>query len=130
MNTPLISPDHSWAIWTVLLGAAAFGLRMENTRVGRKLSGAILTMAFTFVLSNVGIIPSEGVVAYDVVWSYLVPLAIPLLLFRADLRRIIREAGPTLLAFALGAVGTVIGTIVLALFLPLVKMIESVSGGG
>ena len=41
--------------------------------------------------------------SYDVVWSYLVPLAIPLLLLRADLRRILREAGPTLLAFAVGA---------------------------
>nr|MEE4267674.1 DUF819 family protein [Candidatus Krumholzibacteria bacterium] len=112
MSIPLISPDQSWAIWTVLLGAAAFGLRLENTRLGRKLSGAILTMGLTFALSNLGVIPSEGVPAYDVVWGYLVPLAIPLLLFRADLRRIIREAGPTLLAFSMGAVGTVLGTIV------------------
>ena len=37
---------------------------------------------------------------YDVTWTYLVPLAIPLLLLRADLRRILREAGPTLVAFA------------------------------
>ena len=57
-------------------------------------------MGFTFVLSNLGVIPADGVPAYDVVWAYLVPLAIPLLLFRADLRRILREAGPTLLAFA------------------------------
>ena len=85
MNLPLISADQSWAIWAVLLAAAAFGLRLENTKVGRKLSGAILTMGFTFVLSNLGVIPAEGVVAYDVVWGYLVPLAIPLLLFRADM---------------------------------------------
>ena len=31
-------------------------------------------------------LPADGVPAYDVVWSYLVPLAIPLLLLRADLR--------------------------------------------
>jgi len=103
--------DQNWAVWAVLLAAAAFGFRVENTKVGRKLSGAILTMAATFVLSNAGVIPAEGVPAYDVVWSYLVPLAIPLLLFRADLRRILREAGPTLLAFVVGAVGTVLGTV-------------------
>ena len=37
-------------------------------------------------------------------------MAIPLLLFKADLRKIIKEAGPTLIAFAFGAVGTVLGT--------------------
>ena len=119
MNPPLIAPDQTWAVWAVLLAAAAFGFRAENTKVGRKLSGAILTMGFTFVLSNLGVIPADGVPAYDVVWGYLVPLAIPLLLFRADLRRILREAGPTLLAFAIGGVGTVIGTIVAFHVVPL-----------
>ena len=115
----MITADQSWAIWTVLLAAAAFGFRLENTKLGRKLSGAILTMGFTFILSNFGVIPSEGVPAYDLVWSYLVPLAIPLLLFRADLRRIIREAGPTLAAFGVGAVGTIIGTLVAFNVIPL-----------
>ncbi|MEN8007359.1 MAG: DUF819 family protein [Candidatus Krumholzibacteriota bacterium] len=119
MSTPLIAPDQNWAIWAVLLGAAAFGFRAENTKAGRKLSGAILTMGFTFVLSNLGVIPADKVPAYDVVWGYLVPLAIPLLLFRADLRRILREAGPTLLAFMIGGVGTVIGTIVAYNVVPL-----------
>lgn len=119
MNTPLIAPDQTWAVWAVLLGAAAFGFRVENSKVGRKLSGAILTMGCTFVLSNLGVIPADGVPAYDVVWGYLVPLAIPLLLFRADLRRILREAGPTLLAFVIGGIGTVIGTIVAFNVVPL-----------
>jgi len=119
VNGTLITVDQSWAIWAVLLGAAAFGLKAEHTRIGRKLSGAILTMGATFVLSNLRIIPSEGVPAYDVVWGYLVPLAIPLLLLRADLRRILREAGPTLLAFVAGAVGTVIGTVIAFNVVPL-----------
>jgi uncharacterized membrane protein len=115
----LIPADSPWAIWAVLLTAAAFGFQVENTRVGRRLSGAILTMGFTFVLSNVGVIPADGVAAYDVVWGKLVPLAIPLLLLRADLRRILREAGTTLLAFGIGAVGTVLGTIVAFNVVPL-----------
>ena len=118
-NFLLIKPDQTWAIWTVLLGAAAFGFLAENSRWGRKLSGAILTMGATFVLSNLGVIPADGVPAYDVVWGYLVPLAIPLLLFRADLRRILREAGPTLLAFVIGGIGTIIGTIVAFHVVPL-----------
>lgn len=119
MLATLIPADSPWALWAVLLAAAAFGLHVENTRVGRRLSGAILTMGFTFVLSNLGVIPADGVPAYDVVWGRLVPLAIPLLLLRADLRRILREAGPTLAAFALGAIGTVLGTIVAFGLVPL-----------
>jgi len=115
----LIAPDQSWAIWAVLLGAAAFGFRAENSKIGRKLSGAILTMGATFLLSNLGVIPADKVPAYDIVWGYLVPLAIPLLLFRADLRRILREAGPTLIAFVLGAIGTIIGTVIAFQIIPL-----------
>ncbi|MCP4605523.1 MAG: DUF819 family protein [Proteobacteria bacterium] len=118
MNT-LISPDQTWAVWTVLLGAAAFGLWAEHTRLGKKISGAVMTMAATFVLSNARVIPADGVPAYGVVWSYLVPLAIPLLLLRADLRRILREAGPTLIAFIIGGIGTVLGTIVAYYTIPL-----------
>lgn len=57
--------------------------------------------------------------AYDVVWSYLVPLAIPLLLFKANLLRILREAGPTLLGYGVGAIGTILGTVIAYLTLPL-----------
>jgi uncharacterized membrane protein len=105
----LISPDQTWALWAVLLSAGAFGLWAERTRWGSRLSGAVVAIGTTFVLSNLRIIPAESPV-YGVVWSYLVPLAIPLLLFKADMRRIVREAGPTLVAFLAGAVGTVLGT--------------------
>ncbi len=119
MTLPLIAADQHWFIWTVLLAAAAFGYWAERTRVGRKLSGCVITMGVTFALSNLGVIPAADVPAYDVVWGWLVPLAVPLLLLRADLRRILREAGPTLLAFLVGAVGTVIGTVIAYQVVPL-----------
>ncbi len=114
----MISPDDHWALWAVLLSAGAFGLAAERTGWGARLSGAVIAIATTFALSNLGLIPSSAP-AYDVVWSYLVPLAIPLLLFDADLRRILREAGPTLAAFAAGGVGTVLGTAVAFRLVPL-----------
>jgi uncharacterized membrane protein len=116
----LIGLEGHWALWTVLCGAAAFGLWAERTRWGSRLSGAVVAIATTLVLSNLGLIPSDpDTPAYAVTWSYLVPLAIPLLLFAADLRRILREAGPTLLAFGAGAVGTVPGTVVAFHLVPL-----------
>jgi len=114
----LISADQTWALWAVLLSAGAFGLWAEKTSWGSKLSGAVIAIGTTFVLSNLRVIPSAAP-TYDVVWGYLVPLAIPLLLFKADLKRILRESGPTLLAFAAGAVGTVAGTWIAFQLVPL-----------
>ena len=114
----LISPDHHWAIWTVLLAAAAFGVWAERTRWGARLSGAVLAIGFTFVLSNLRVIPVDAP-AYNVVWSYFVPLAIPLLLLKADMKRVLRESGPTLFAFLAGAVGTVLGTLIAFKVIPL-----------
>ncbi|MDX1388682.1 MAG: DUF819 family protein, partial [Acidobacteriota bacterium] len=85
----LIAPDQHWAIWVVLLAAASFGLWADRTQWGARISGAVTTILVTFALSNLGVIPAQAP-AYDVVWAYLVPLAIPLLLFRADLGRIVK----------------------------------------
>ncbi len=41
----------------------------------------------------------------------LVPLAIPLLLFKADLRKIFRESGPVMLTFAIASAATVVGAV-------------------
>jgi uncharacterized membrane protein len=114
----IISAENHWALWTVLLGAAVFGVWAERTRWGQRVSGAVLTIGVTFALSNLRVIPITAP-AYDVVWSYFVPLAIPLLLLNADMRKILREAGPTLLGFVAGAVGTVIGTLVAFHAIPL-----------
>ena len=110
-DSTLISSDQHWLLWAILFIAAGFGLWAEKTKWGSKVSAVVITILATFILSNFSIIPTSAA-SYDIVWAYLVPIAIPLLLFKADLRRIIKEAGPTLIAFAFGAVGTVLGTII------------------
>jgi len=62
------------------------------------------------VLSNTRIMPPESP-AYDFVGDWLVPLAIPLLLFRANLREIVRVARRMFLVFHISSVGTLIGTL-------------------
>lgn len=114
----LISVDQNWLLWAILLSVAAFGLWAEKTKWGSKLSAVVISILGTFVLSNLSIIPSSAP-AYDMVWAYLVPLAIPLLLFKANLKRIIKEAGPTLLAFIFGGIGTAIGTFIAFMLIPL-----------
>lgn len=115
----IITPDQHWMLWASLIFAASFGIWAEqNTQWGSKLSAVVISILFTFLLSNFSIIPTSAP-TYDIVWSYLVPLAVPLLLFKANLRRIIKEAGPTLIAFAIGSVGTVVGTILAFKTIPL-----------
>ncbi len=116
----LIAESQHWVLWAVLFICAAFGLWAEKTKWGSKLSAVVVTILAAFILSNLSIIPSSAP-SYDVVWSYLVPLAIPLLLFKANLKKIFKEAGPTLLAFVFGGIGTVLGTVLSYNLIPLGK---------
>jgi len=93
------------------MAAAAFGVWSERTRVGQYLSGPVVTMLVTLVLSNVGIIPTTSSV-YDTIWAYLVPVGIALLLFQANMLRLIRDSGKLLGVFACATIATVIGSVV------------------
>ena len=115
MNTLL---RDTWALWAFLFGSAAFGLWIERTPWGVRLPGAAFTLAVAFLLSNFGVIPAAAP-AYTTVWLYLVPLAVPLLLFNANVRRIPRDAGPILMVFGIGVLGTVVGTVVAFYIVPL-----------
>jgi len=110
-SEPLINAANNWGLWAILFIVAAFSLWAEKTKFGSKISAVVIAIACAFILSNLSIIPTDAP-AYNIVWSYLVPLAIPLLLFKANLRKIIKEAGPTLIAFFFGAIGTIVGTFI------------------
>ncbi len=111
MTFPLIGPEQDFALWSILIALAGFGFWCERFPWGRKYSGVMLLITAAIVLANLRIIPTSAP-AYDVIWHYLVPIAIPLLLFEADLKRIVRESGPTLIAFIIGSVAVVAGAII------------------
>jgi uncharacterized membrane protein len=50
---------------------------------------------------------------------FLIPLAVPLLLFDSDLRRVINDTGTMLAAFGVGAFATVVGTLIAFPIFPL-----------
>jgi len=109
--TPLISPDDTWTLWAIILvGVAAAIFLEQNYRWAAKTSGPVLALVGAMVLSNFKITPTESSV-YDVVGDYLVPIAIPLLLMRADVRRILRTAGSTFVAFHVSVLGTLVGAL-------------------
>lgn len=118
MGGSLISADNIFGLLTVFLGLAAFGFWSENTRLGRLLSGVIMVIVAGLLLSNFRIVPFASPF-YDAVWTYAVSLAIPLLLFRANLRKILPELGHLLISFVLAVIGTVAGVIVGFALVPL-----------
>ncbi|WP_026699575.1 DUF819 family protein [Salibacterium aidingense] len=112
MDTSLISSDNTWALWAFLTGWAAISIYLEQKYAwASKVSGAIIALIGAMALSNLSIIPLESG-AYDAIWDYVVPLAIPLLLFQANIKKIWQESGRMLTIFLLSSIGTVVGTII------------------
>ncbi|XP_019081363.1 uncharacterized protein LOC100264478 isoform X3 [Vitis vinifera] len=118
LTFPIISPQDQWGTWTALFATGAFGIWSEKTKIGSALSGALVSTLVGLAASNLGIISCEAP-AYSVVLNFLLPLAVPLLLFRADLRRVIQSTGALLMAFLIGSVATTIGTVVAFLMVPM-----------
>jgi hypothetical protein len=94
----LIRPNDDWGLWATLIVCGAAGLRAEKTEVGAKLSSPLVTMFLALFLVNIGVLPSDAPL-YAAVNKFLVPLAVPMLLLGADLRRVFRDTGSLLLAF-------------------------------
>jgi uncharacterized membrane protein len=112
----IISPDNNLAIWGVLMASSAFGVYAEKKGWIKNIAGVMYTMIITAVLALVHFIPyasgSEKVPVYDYVYNYITPMAIPLLLFSANLVKIIKESGRLIAIYLIGAVGIVIGAII------------------
>jgi uncharacterized membrane protein len=85
------------------------------------LKAPLATMALALTVANLGIIPFESPI-YAMTNRYLIPLAVPMLLFDSDLKRVITDTGSLLLAFGVGAVATVVGTLVAFPLLPMKSM--------
>ncbi|KAK4369941.1 hypothetical protein RND71_009416 [Anisodus tanguticus] len=118
LNFPIISPQDQWGTWTALFATGAFGIWSEKTKVGSALSGALVSTLVGLAASNLGIIACDAP-AYKIVTGFLLPLAVPLLLFRADMRRVLKSTGTLLLAFLLGSVATTIGTVLAFWMIPM-----------
>ena len=107
---PLIGPDQTFALSGVIMLIVAFGLWAESRPWGQKLGGPLLLLAISMALANAGVIPHTAPV-YDQIGGLLVPMAIPLLIMRADFRTIFSESGPMFLTFLVAAGATFAGAL-------------------
>ena len=106
---PAALPDAT--VLTVLASCAAAGkLAEEHTRLGAAVSAPLVAMGTAMVLAAAAALPAASG-AYDAVWDQLMPLAVALSLLGAPVdRAALRKGGAVLVAFAVGALGTVAGT--------------------
>lgn len=110
--------DPSYCLSAILLCSTA-GIALERrTTVGKALSAPLATMALALTVANLGGLPFCSPL-YTAINRHLVPLAVPLLLFDSDLKRLVRDTGPLLACFGVGALATVLGTIAALLLIPL-----------
>ncbi len=94
---------------TIAITALAFVLE-KKTKWGKQISGVVIGMFTMILFANLHIVPEKSSV-YDFVYSWIVPIAIPMFLFKANLVSIFKETGKVLIAFILGGIGTIIGAI-------------------
>ncbi len=112
--TPLISPDDHATLWAIIASGTAAAIWLEqNYRWAARLSGPVIALLLAMILSNARVVPTDAPV-YDFVEGWLVPLAIPLLLLRANVREIARAGRGLLTAFCLATLGTLLGTVLAA----------------
>ncbi|KAK9835862.1 hypothetical protein WJX74_009704 [Apatococcus lobatus] len=118
----LLPATTPWGIWAFLSLAGAAGFWSERTRVGRELSGPLVSTLVGLAFSNLGVIPASAPAVYGTVNKFLLPLAVPMLLLAADMRKVITHTGQLLAAFIVGAVGTTLGTLVAFKLVPLTSL--------
>lgn len=116
MNS-IITANNHFTLWAVLLATVAFGLYGEKKKWFGNIAGVVVTIILMSLLAMFQIVPSASdekikVPVYDFIFKYLIPIAIPLLLFNANLIKIVKESGRLIIIYLLGALGIVIGAII------------------
>ena len=112
MEQTLIKADNYVTLWGIIVVWASVSIILEQRYSwAAKISGAIVALIGAIILSNTGVIPTESPV-YDAVWTFIIPLAIPLLLFHVNFKKIWQESGRLLILFLISSIGTVAGVII------------------
>lgn len=112
-----IAADNTMTLWAFVMMAASLAIFCEHRfQWASKIPGAVIALIIGLAASNFRLIPTDAP-AYDAVWSYVVPLAIPLLLFKTDLRKITKESSRLLMLFLCSSAASMAGAVLAFLLL-------------
>lgn len=101
-------------ILTVLCGLIFISEWLTKNTFLKHISGPLLVIILGALLANFGLIPSASNASpvYDSIFKYVAPASIFYLLLGVNLKELKKAGLPMLMAFVLGAVGTVMGVVV------------------
>src|SRR5678816_105889 len=105
-----VDADNLTAVGAVIFALAWLGFWADGHPIARKVSGVPWVLTAALLLSNTGIIPMQSP-AYGFVGQYLLPLGIPMLLFKANVRTVLTEGARVLPPFLIACVGVCVGAI-------------------
>jgi uncharacterized membrane protein len=111
----LIAPGNHLVLFSIITGAAALGMWSEHKKWFGKVSGILVTVLLMSLLSMIKVVPPASstqvhVPVYDLIFTYFVPISIPMMLMGSNIMRTIREGGKLLIAYIIGAIGVVLGS--------------------
>ena len=111
-SAPLIGEDKTVLLWAVVLVVVAISIVLEQRyKWAASLGSVVLCIFIGLFLSNIGIIPySSGV--FSGIGNVVLLCAIPLMLFKANIVKILKDSGKLFLLFHIAAIGTVVGVLV------------------
>lgn len=105
----IISASDTWSLLAIIASISMGSMYLEQKyRWAARISGPLMGLIGALILANTNIIPTEAP-AYDIIWAYVIPLAIPLLLFNTNILKIWKESGRLLTIFCISSFGTVLG---------------------
>lgn len=108
---PMIGAEDYPALIAAMLGLVWLGFWSERHPVARRIPAVVWILFGGTLLSNCGVLPYESPL-YGFIGRYIMPIAIPLLLYKATFARILGESGRVLPMFLIGMVGVAVGGIV------------------
>jgi uncharacterized membrane protein len=124
---PFIKPEDTWLLWAFAVSWVAISIYLEGRfKWASMVSACAISLLGAMVFANIGIIPMASPV-YDAINTFILPTALPLLLFTADIKRIIRETGQCFFAYHFAAIGTAVGVFIACLIVPRIPELHGVA---
>ena len=110
--TPIIKEEQTVLLWAAVLVVVAVAIVLEQRYKWAAAIGSVVICIFVgLFLSNIGVLPYSNAV-FSGIGDVVLLCSIPLMLFKADIVRILKNSGKLFILFHIAAIGTMVGVIV------------------
>lgn len=108
-SVTLIGSDQTILLWAAIITIVAISVTLEQRyKWASSIGSCVLCIFFGFVFANLKIIPHSAPV-FSSIGSVILICSLPLLLFKVDIKEILRSSGKLFILFWFAAAGTIVG---------------------